>query len=135
MNKNESNAYIFRITVRLVYSILFYLEKRLQENRQRQLSGKPTRKICMLADYLPNLVNRINYITIYRSFFIASPKYQASLRGCFFYASAGRVVTVAGRVNRSSGEVGELSPFYDTPSRPNPNRFSETGVSSLYARL
>ena len=51
---------MFCVAVCFIYTILFGLEKRLQENRQREFSCKPARKIFYLVGYVSNLVNWID---------------------------------------------------------------------------
>jgi hypothetical protein len=60
MRKYESDTNMLFVAIRVIYTILFDLEKRLQENRQRQLSRKPSRKIFVLVIIMPDVVNRID---------------------------------------------------------------------------
>ena len=64
MRKYESNTSMSFIAARVVYTILFNLEKRLQEDWQRQLGSKSARKICVLANAVPDMVNWIDWVAI-----------------------------------------------------------------------
>ena len=69
MRKYESDTNMFFVAVRVVYTILFDLEKRLQEDRQRQFSGKPTRKIFYLVTSISNLGDWIDRVAITHNVF------------------------------------------------------------------
>jgi hypothetical protein len=64
MRKYESDTNMLFIAVCVVYTILYDMEKRLQENRKRQFSGKSARKIFHLVAYMSNLVDWIDWVAI-----------------------------------------------------------------------